>query len=248
MNLMTSHAADWAKWAADDLIKNRGRSVVMPGRSQAASVHALAAAINHLLDNDTETVKYRPMSRPPCVERRFGPFGGRGRRAGSLTTLVTIGANPVFTAPADLNFAEAVARVPVRIHLGDADETARRDVVPRSHPFPRGGTTPGANGTRSITQPMIKPLYDYHLDLELLAAILGSRIRMATRSCATRWSRRSVRVRWTTFRRALHDGIVPETRETVQADRSFRPAGRRSRARSPLRHRRSAPIRTGSMC
>lgn len=217
-----AHAADWAKWAADDLIKNRGRSVVMPGRSQPASVHALAAAINHLLDNDTETVKYRPMSR----DLRASSVDSvrsvvEDARAGSLTTLVTIGANPVFTAPADLNFAEAVAQVPVRIHLGDADETAEAATwfLGRTHFLEEWNDAEAPNGTRSITQPMIKPLYDYHSDLELLAAILGES-NPDGYAVVRDTMEQTLRPRSmdNAFRRALHDGIVPETRETVQAD------------------------------
>src|SRR5690606_30565401 len=119
------NAADWARWAADDLVKNRGRSVVMPGRSQPAAVHALAVAINHALDNDNETVLYRPMHRDLMASSVDSIRSVvEDARSGSLQTLVTIGVNPAFTAPADLGFAEAIASVPVRVHLGDADETA----------------------------------------------------------------------------------------------------------------------------
>jgi MoCo/4Fe-4S cofactor protein with predicted Tat translocation signal len=217
-----NQAAEWARWAADDLVKNRGRSVVMPGRSQPAAVHALAAAINHVLDNDAETVKYRMMSR----DLRASSVDSirsvvEDARSGDLTTLVTIGVNPVFSAPADLGFAEAVQEVPVRIHLGDADETAQASswFLGRTHFLEEWNDAEAPNGTRSICQPMIKPLYDYHSDIELLAAILGERNPDGYAIVRdTMEQTLQPRAMESAFRRALHDGIVPETRDIIEAD------------------------------
>jgi molybdopterin-containing oxidoreductase family iron-sulfur binding subunit len=217
-----NRAADWAKWAADDLVNHRGRSVVMPGRSQPAAVHALAAAINHLLDNDSETVLYRPMPRDlraSSVESVRSVV--EDARSGALTTLVTIGVNPVFSAPADLNFGEAISQVPVRIHLGDADETAEASTwfLGRTHFLEEWNDAQAPNGTRSICQPMIKPLYDYHSDIELLAAILGRRnpdgYAIVRETMEQTLQPRAMDV---AFRRALHDGVIPETRDTIEAD------------------------------
>ncbi len=221
------NAADWARWAADDLVKNRGRSVVMPGRSQPAAVHALAAAINHALDNDNETVLYRPMHRDLMASSVDSIRSVvEDARSGSLQTLVTIGVNPAFTAPADLGFAEAIASVPVRVHLGDADETAEASTwfLGRTHFLEEWNDAEAPNGTRSIGQPMLKPLYDYHSDIELLAAILGESnpdgyaIVRDTMELTLR--PRSMN---TAFRRALHDGIVPETRDIVEPDPTIAP-------------------------
>ncbi|MFG0293206.1 MAG: TAT-variant-translocated molybdopterin oxidoreductase [Phycisphaerales bacterium JB050] len=215
-------AAAWAKWAADDLVKNRGRSVVMPGRSQPAAVHALAAAINHALDNDTLTVQYRPMVRDlraSSVDSVKSVVDDAN--SGVLQTLVTIGVNPVFSAPADLDFAIAIAKVPNRIHLGDPDETAEASTmfVGRTHFLEEWNDAEAPNGTRSICQPMIKPLYDYHSDIEFLAAIMGEANPDGYTIVRDTMERTlQPRAMDVAFRRALHDGIVPETRDTVAID------------------------------
>ena len=60
--------------------------------------------------------------------------------AGAVQLLLILGANPVYTAPVDLGFADAMQKVGTRVHLGlYVDETAAASNwhIPRN-PFPRG--------------------------------------------------------------------------------------------------------------
>ena len=94
----------WVGAAALDLIQNRGESVVVAGASQPARVHALAHAINHALGNLDKTVKYGPMTDPQGTPSRES-IAALAKDAGNATTLIMLGGNPVYDAPADLDFA-----------------------------------------------------------------------------------------------------------------------------------------------
>jgi molybdopterin-containing oxidoreductase family iron-sulfur binding subunit len=88
-----------------------------------------------------------------------------------------LGVNPVFTAPADLRFAEALDRVGTRIHLGlYHDETAELSHwhVPQAHYLESWGDVRAFDGTVSIVQPLIAPLYDGHTAIEVLGAFTGA--------------------------------------------------------------------------
>ena len=83
--------------------------------------------------------------------------------AGKVDVLLILGGNPVFTAPADLNFAEALDKVANRVHLGlYYDETAEQCHwhIPEAHYLESWGDVRAFDGTVSLIQPLIAPLYD----------------------------------------------------------------------------------------
>ena len=95
--------------------------------------------------------------------------------AGKVEVLVILGANPAYAAPADLGFAELLEsdKVPLRIHLGlYEDETAERCHwhLPEAHPLEAWSDARAADGTVSIVQPLIAPLYGGQSAHEVLAA------------------------------------------------------------------------------
>src|SRR5262249_53860315 len=97
-------------------------------------------------------------------------------KAGKVDVLVMFGGNPVFTAPADLDFAGALQKVSTRIHVGlYQDETA--DVchwhIPEAHYLESWGDVRAFDGTVSLIQPLIAPLYDGRQAIEVLAAMNG---------------------------------------------------------------------------
>jgi hypothetical protein len=87
---------------------------------------------------------------------------GSGRhRTGPCTTAV-LGANPAYDAPADLDIAGTLPRVPFSVHHGlHLDETAALCTwhVPTPHPLEDWGDLRATDGTASIVQPLIRPLY-----------------------------------------------------------------------------------------
>src|SRR5262249_27178373 len=127
--------------AAKDLQAHRGRSLVIAGDYQPASVHHLAHALNQSLDNVGTTVTYQPTIEVNASDQVASLKDlTQAMDAGQVDFLVILGGNPVFTAPSDLKFADALAKVPLSISYGlHTDETSIRCHwnLPASHAFER---------------------------------------------------------------------------------------------------------------
>ena len=125
---LSAAAQKWASEVAADLQAHKGRSAVVAGPHQPAAVHAVARAINDALGNTGTSVIY---TAPICASPADGTASLKElvgeMNAGKVDALFILGGNPVFTAPADLKFVEALGKVENRIHLGlYVDETAEQ--------------------------------------------------------------------------------------------------------------------------
>ena len=173
--------AEWIEQVAADLAQHRGASVVCVGSSQPARVHALAHAINAALGNLGPVVQFFGAAPGPTEGTEPPPGIGELAAAigeGQVDTLVILGGNPAFDAPADLDFAAALERVPTSIHLAFTDdETSSRCTwhLPRAHAFESWGDHRASDGTVSVQQPLIAPLRGGHSEQEVLAMIAGIR-------------------------------------------------------------------------
>jgi MoCo/4Fe-4S cofactor protein with predicted Tat translocation signal len=157
--------AQWIQAMARDLTAARGRSIVIPGDNQPPVVHALAHAMNQTLGNVGATVAYTE----PFVANAEIPQIDQLRQligeidAGAVKTLVILGGNPVYSTPADLKLnAERMNKIPLRIHLGQyVDETAElcHWHVTEKHYLEAWGDTRAFDGTVTIVQPLVQPLY-----------------------------------------------------------------------------------------
>lgn len=168
---------EWISAVVEDLKAHGGTALVIPGVGQPPVVHALAHAINASLGAVGKTVTY---TEP--VEATFDADKGSlaslvaDLKAGQVKALVILGSNPVYTAPADLDFRAALEAAPYRIHLGlYNDETAQlcHWHLPASHYLETWSDARAYDGTTSIVQPLVTPLYSSHSAHELLAALLG---------------------------------------------------------------------------
>ncbi|HEX7002419.1 MAG TPA: TAT-variant-translocated molybdopterin oxidoreductase, partial [Trueperaceae bacterium] len=160
-----------------DLQGAQGSAVVIAGPEQPPVVHALAAAINQTLGSVGNTVSYvaDPAARPAVHGEEIASLTA-AMRAGEVSTLLIVGSNPVYTAPADLGFAEALAQVPFSAHLGlYHDETASACTwhVPQAHFLETWGDARAFDGTVTIQQPLILPFYGGRSPHEVLAVLLG---------------------------------------------------------------------------
>ncbi|HEU4406628.1 MAG TPA: TAT-variant-translocated molybdopterin oxidoreductase [Polyangiaceae bacterium] len=165
----------WVAGAAKDLARQRGASVVVVGQRQPAHVHALGYAINQALGAFGRTLQFLPAAAARPLDDVKALAGEMG--AGAVDTLLVLGGNPAYDAPADLDFARAMARVPFRLHLGThLDETAAASThtLPRAHDFEAWGDQAAADGSLVVQQPLIAPLFDGKSDLELLAVVAGA--------------------------------------------------------------------------
>jgi MoCo/4Fe-4S cofactor protein with predicted Tat translocation signal len=146
---------------AGELQAHRGRSVVMAGDYQPEIVHALAFQLNQALGNIGSTVQYMEEFVPTIPMRPLADFVA-ALHQGAAKTLLIAGTNPVYDLPSDFNFAEALALVPHSIHLGLYDDetgSACRWHLPESHYLEAWGDILAVDGTPSLIQPMIEPLY-----------------------------------------------------------------------------------------
>jgi molybdopterin-containing oxidoreductase family iron-sulfur binding subunit len=214
----------WVTVVAAELAQSRGRNVVVAGARQPTAVHALVHALNRALGNVGTTVGLTPAAdseeRDQASDIRALVESMTG---GDVRTLLILGGNPVYDAPADLAFADALDRVEVSVHLSShRDETSLRCSwhVPRAHELEAWGDLRALDGTVSVQQPLIAPLFGGRSDLEMLAIVAGER----------NWRGHSV-VRRTlrdamgqgagferAWRRALHAGVVAGTQVAPSAD------------------------------
>jgi len=147
-----------------DLKANAGKSAVIAGLYQDESVAQLALAINAALGNVGKTVTVAPEPMNPLPSDQLADFKAlvADLNAGKVDWLVILNANPIYTAPADLNFTEAFGKANVVAHLGShLDETGQiaHWHIPAAHYLESWSDARAYDGTVSIVQPMIDPLY-----------------------------------------------------------------------------------------
>jgi molybdopterin-containing oxidoreductase family iron-sulfur binding subunit len=217
----SSHA--WTAPLVKDLRAHAGRSLVLAGEWQPPAVHALAHAINNHLGNAGKTVTYsapveaRPVDQLASLRELVDDM-----RAGSVSLLLVLQGNPVYTAPADLKFAEAMDKVPVRIHLGlHEDETAERCHwhIPEAHSLESWSDARAFDGTVTILQPLIAPLYPGAKSAhEALAAFTSRPERSGHDIVKDAWKARVPGPDFERFwQRALHDGVVKDSASPEKA-------------------------------
>ncbi len=160
-------------------------------------------------------------------------------RAGEVDTLLILGGNPVYTAPANLDFASALAQIPFTAHLClYEDETSAlcQWHIPQTHFLESWSDTQAANGTASIIQPLIAPLYSGRTMHEMVSLLAGEPEARPFETVQQYW-----RARWDEdpgdepafeawWKQALHDGVVGGTAHEprLPADRAFSRAGKRA--------------------
>jgi molybdopterin-containing oxidoreductase family iron-sulfur binding subunit len=165
----------WLSVVARELIGARGQGVIVAGSRVSPSLHALVHALNAALGNHGNTISFTGVADPdeaPLLEsiRAFA------EGLATAKTALILGGNPVFDAPADLGLAAKLARVETTVHFsGVRDETSRATKwhVPRAHELESWGDLRALDGTHTIQQPLIAPLFGGRTDLEALAQLAG---------------------------------------------------------------------------
>lgn len=217
----------WIKAAAKDLAAHSGSGLVLAGPSMDATVHALCHAINAKLGNAGRTVVYTDPNEEAAPAAADGIATlAADMKAGKVEALVILGGNPSYDAPADLDFAGLLAKVAFSAHVSShEDETSAGCTwqVPATHYLENWGDVRTWDGTVTIQQPLIEPLYAGHSVLEVASLFSGD---------AGKPDYDLVRAYWTTagggdfdtfWNRAVHDGFVPATQRgdlgvTLKAD------------------------------
>jgi MoCo/4Fe-4S cofactor protein with predicted Tat translocation signal len=161
-------SADWLAAVARDLGKHRGSSLILAGEHQPPVVHALAHAMNVALGNVGKTVVYtEPLEASPVNEIASLRELVSDLNSGQVELLLILGANPLYDAPADLDFGSALGKAKLRVHSGlYNDETAEycHWHVPAAHYLESWSDARAFDGT---------PLYDGHSAHEIIALLTG---------------------------------------------------------------------------
>ncbi len=167
----------WVDALVEDLQEHSGASIVIAGEYQPPVVHALAHAMNEKLGNVGKTVIYtdppevEPVNQLESIKELVSDMS-----SGNVKTLVILGGNPVYNAPAELAFGDALANVDTSVHLSlYLDETSQLCTwhVPGTHFLETWGDVRAYDGMASIIQPLIAPLYGGKTPLEMVAALKG---------------------------------------------------------------------------
>ena len=172
----TGHAS-WLAALVQDMIAHRGAVLVHAGREQPAEVHLLVNAINAALGAFGTTIGLiDPVAVAPPSPQSLDELTA-DMNAGGVDTLLMLDTNPVYSAPADLDFAGALERVPFSASLTlYPDETAQASgwTVPKLHEYETWSDARAFNGVATIQQPQVLPLYGGHSAHEVLGVLQGN--------------------------------------------------------------------------
>jgi MoCo/4Fe-4S cofactor protein with predicted Tat translocation signal len=203
---------------AKDLQSHKGSSVVIAGDHQPPVVHALAHAINQTLGNIgqtvvyTETVDANPVNRNQSLHALVEDM-----RAGKVDVLLILGGNPAYDAPSDLEFAAALKSnaVNLKVFLGlHRNETAElcQWHVPEAHYLESWSDARAYDGTVSIIQPLIEPLYGGKTAHEIITILAGQSGFSGHELIRGYWQKQHTGADFDAFwRKSLHDGWMAGT-------------------------------------
>jgi len=206
----------WIDAVAKDLRAHRSACVVIAGETQPASVHALAHAMNTALGNVGRTVVYTdPVEAEPVDQLQSLRDLIADMRAGKVDVLMIAGGNPVYSAPPDLGFIDALGKVPLRAHLSlYNDETSAlcHWHIPEAHFLESWSDARAFDGTASIVQPLVAPLYGGRTAHEFLATTSNRPEQPPYEIVREFWKGQSRSQDFEAdWRRWLHDGVIPNT-------------------------------------
>ena len=191
-----------------DLKAAGSEALVIAGPRQPASVHAIVAVINDSLKS--AAISYSKAEGGPSLADLKSLVAEMN--SGAVSTLVVLGGNPAYTAPADLQFAAAMAKVANSIHLGlEEDETAyaAKWHIPQAHYLETWDDARSSDGTVSIQQPMIECMYGGKTPAEMVAMIIDGKDKTAYDIVRNYWTGQwSGKDKEATWRKALHDGVI----------------------------------------
>ena len=195
---------------------NAGKSAVIPGLYQDPSVAALALAINNALGNIGKTVFAASDPLNPIPSDQLEDFKSlvADLNAGKVDWLVILNANPIYDAPADLNFADAFNKANIVAHLGShVDETGQISHwhIPAAHYLEYWSDARAYDGTVSIVQPLIDPLYGGRSAHNVFQILLDEPMVSSYDAVRETWKSTIKGDFETGWRKALHDGWIENT-------------------------------------
>ena len=218
--LQAEPSGEYGKWVnsiSRDLTANRGASAVIAGDHQSPAVHALAHAMNAALGNVgrtviyTESIEAQPVHQIESLRQLAADMSN-----GQVELLLILGGNPLYDAPFDFNFAEGLSRTKHAVHVGlHDDETSAHCEwhIPESHFLEDWGDTRAFDGTTTIIQPLIQPLYESRSHLEILDVLVNQYAHTSYEIVRNYWNTNAPKggdyEQW--WRQSVHDGLIPNS-------------------------------------
>jgi molybdopterin-containing oxidoreductase family iron-sulfur binding subunit len=208
------NAPNWLRAVAADLVGNKGRSLVIAGDGQPVGVRHAVATINAAIGATGRTTWQAPS---PLIggEVHISPFAELvdALRSRSVDTLIIVGGNPLYTVPSALNLSSLVRAVPNAGYLGLYENETARDVrwfMPMSHYLETWGDARAYDGTLSIVQPLVNPLYESISPAVLYSVLGGAPINAGTAYdlLQASWKKRTAGDADAAWDQALRRGIV----------------------------------------
>ena len=212
---LTEEETRWVAAVAADLQEHRGRSLIIAGGEQPESVHLLAHAMNDALGNVGSTLTYvQPLAadadnNAESLRELTAPL-----REGEVQLLIILEGNPVYDAPADLEFARAIRDAGLAVHYGlyeDETSVLCHWHVPAAHYLESWSDARAFDGTAAIVQPLIAPLYQGKTVHEVLSVLVDSAVRDSYEIVRETWSERYGEEFEAVWHQALSRGVLPGT-------------------------------------
>ncbi len=201
----------WIEKCAEDLVAHKGECLIVPGANLPVEAHVIVQGLNWFLGNIGKTVDFVEIA--PSTAHSINDLAST-IKTGSVKTLVVLGGNPAYNAPADLDWAALQASVPEVVRYGYyVDETssiksASITHIAAAHYLESWGDARTADGTIVPVQPMILPLFNGLTELEVIARLLGE----TTTDSYTLVHQTITSIAGgdatAVFRKFLHDGLI----------------------------------------
>jgi molybdopterin-containing oxidoreductase family iron-sulfur binding subunit len=198
-----------------DLKAAGSEGLVITSPRQPPIVHALAFLMNQALGSLGNVTTITRASSEDRVEAGVEALKGLAGEmsSGQVSTLVVLGGNPAYTAPADLQFAPAMSKLANSICLApDQNETAAASKwhLPEAHFLESWGDAATGTGVASIQQPVIEPIFGGRSAAEVVALIAGSKDTKSHDIVKNYWTAQwPAAERDKTWRQVLNDGVIP---------------------------------------
>jgi molybdopterin-containing oxidoreductase family iron-sulfur binding subunit len=213
---LTAEQQKFVDAVAKDLKASAGKSAVLPGLYQDSSVEAIAAAINNQLGNYGKTVFTSAETVNPLPTDQLADLKALAAdlAAGKVDWLICLNTNPLYSTPADLNFSSLIYKVNTLVHLGQyLDETGSQAhwQIPAAHYLESWSDARAYDGTVSIIQPMIDPLYGGKSAHDVFQALLDSPMKSAYTAVRETWASTIKGDFEAGWRKALYSGWIEGT-------------------------------------
>lgn len=212
---MSKFDRKWIREVAADLKKNRGNSLVVAGKKQPPIVHAMIMAINERLGNVSKGIMYVELKDavlPTTDSIRELKTSIRNKE---VNTLLILGGNPVYNTPADIEFSNVLKKIEKTIHLSPYQDETSQSInwhLPLAHFLESWGDARSADGTASVIQPLIEPLFGGRGIAEVLNLVITGEHVRGYEIVRSTWKEilksGDFEANWT---KVLHDGLLADS-------------------------------------